>query len=178
ALGDGVGDLVGDRQDGIDRRHVDDATTRPAVLDLFDHEFRDRLACEEDALEIDPQHAVEIVLLQVEKPGSVNDAGIRYEDIDVAESVEGRRDKIVDVETLADIRLHETGFTELFKVVQRPRTFLAIYLRDHDSRALAHEALGYRIANSTGAAGNDRRPAVERHRLSPCLDVRFRCRAR
>ena len=57
AFGCAVRDLVCQRNDGIDRRHVDDASGRVLLLDLFDHLFGGRLRDEESSVEVDLQHS-------------------------------------------------------------------------------------------------------------------------
>ena len=58
------------------------AARRLAGLDLRDHAPGGGLADQERALEIDPQHAVEIRFRQVEEVGAVDNAGIVDKDVE------------------------------------------------------------------------------------------------
>ena len=76
--------MIGDRDRGVDRAHVDDGAGALAGLHLRDHAPRGRLADEKRALKVHPQHAVEIGFGQIEEVGAVDDAGVVDQDVEIA----------------------------------------------------------------------------------------------
>jgi len=62
-----------------------------------------RLAAKEGSLQIDVQHAVERLFVEVEEVRLVDDTGIVDEDIDVAELVERCGEEVVDMQPVGDV---------------------------------------------------------------------------
>ena len=83
------------------------------------------------ALQVHAQHAVEIGLLQIEKIGAVNDAGIVHENIDVAaEGLAGLGDQVRRVLRLAHVAAHEAR--RVSETLARRHTLALVDIGEHD----------------------------------------------
>src|SRR5690606_40902222 len=87
-------------------------------------------------LEIDLANPVEILFLEVEEIGSVHDARIVDEDVNVAQQVHGRGDQIVNVERLADIGLDEVNLAERREIASGAGALLPVDVGHHDAHAV------------------------------------------
>ena len=65
------------------------------------------LTGQKHALQVDPQHPVEVVLLEIQEIAGVDDPGIGYGTIEAAEGGHGGVDQGVDLGLIADIAGHE-----------------------------------------------------------------------
>ena len=130
---------------------------------------RHRLAAEERALQVDAQHAVEILFRNIEEVAGRDDAGIVDEDVDLAAEIQRRGEEIGDVVAIADICAHETAGAERSEPLDRRRAGVGVDIRDDDPRPLGHEPLGDGIADPLGTAGDDGDPVFELHDAAPSL---------
>ena len=71
---------------------------------LLDHLSRGRLGAQEGALQVDPQHTIEIRFAQIEEFRGVHDPGVVDQYVDSAELPDRRIDQGVRVGLVADIR--------------------------------------------------------------------------
>ena len=90
-------------------------------------------------MRLTPQHAVEIVLGEIEEIRRVDDAGVVDQDVDLAEAVDGGSDEIVHVETLADVGALEAHLAELCKVGFGDDALVLVDVGDHHPSALAEK---------------------------------------
>src|SRR5207245_1963282 len=91
--------------------------------------------------------------------------------IETAESFDGGVDEMADIALFRHIAVFEVG-----GIAERRRHLLpavALDVRDHDVRALAHEEPSGRLAQTAGATGDHRHLACysSRHRLRPLTYV-------
>jgi len=122
---------------------------------------RGGLADEERALEVHPQHAVEIGLRQVEEIGAMDDAGIVDQNVEIAERAAGFGDHVLGVAGVADVGGHETGL-----LAQRARRGLAgggVDVGDGDAGTLGDVAAGDCEPDAVRGAGDDRDLVLEPH---------------
>ena len=133
---------------------------RLAGRDLRDHAPGGGLADEKRALEVHPQHAVEVGFRQREEIGAVNDAGIVDQDVDAAERAAGFRDHVLGRLRIADIGVDELGLAE---GARRRLAGFGIDVGDGDARALGDVAPGNRVADAVRPAGHDRDLVLEPH---------------
>ncbi len=172
ALRHAVGHLVGDRELGVDRGHVDDRARRLAGRDLLDHAPRRGLTDQERALQVDPQHAVEITLGDVEEVRRVDDPGVVDEDVDVAEGVHRLGDEVVDVELLAHVAGDVDDLAELRERGRRLRAQMVVDVADDDPGAGLEVGLRDGTADAACRAGDDRDLVVELHGELRCAKGR------
>ena len=169
ALRHAIRRVIGDRDHGVDRAHVDDGAGGFAGLHLRDHAPRGGLADEERALEVHPQHAVEIGFRELEEIGAVDDAGIVDHNVEIAERAAGFGDHVLGVVRIADVGGDEAGAAE------RARRGLAggrVDIGDGDARTLGDVAPGDRQPDAVRAAGDDRDLVLEPHGVLRMLTER------
>ena len=133
----------------------------PAV-DLRHHPPRRGLADQERALEVHPQHAVEIGFREVEEIGAVNDAGIVHQNVEVAERAAGLRDHVLGAARVADVGGDEPAVAvPIARGGGFARGFVDV--GDDDARAFGDIALGDREPDAARPAGHDRDLVLEPH---------------
>src|SRR5262249_39673469 len=118
------------------------------------------LADEERALEVHPQHAVEIGLRQVEEIGAMDDAGIVDQDVEIAERAAGFGDHVLGVAGVADVGGHEAG---LGPRARRRLPGGGVDVGEGDARTLGDVAAGDREPDAVRGAGDDRDLVLEPH---------------
>ncbi len=156
ALRHRIGHLVGDREDRVDRRHVDDRARFLAGLHALDHVPRHRLPAQERTLEVGADDAVEVALLQLEKILRRQHRRVVDEHIDWPERADRGVDQIAHRGHVADVATHVAHRTEPAEVSDRGRAGVVVHVGNHDARALGEEAPGNGVADAAGAAGDDR----------------------
>ena len=73
------------------------------AFSLLDHPPGGGLADQKGALEVHPQHAIEIGFREVQEIGAVNDAGIVHENVERAEGTGSLRDHVLGAFRIADV---------------------------------------------------------------------------
>ena len=123
----------------------------------------DRLAGQERALQIDAEHTVEILLLEVEEIGGMDDAGIVDEHIDLPERFDRSGDQAFDIGAAGNAGLVESNLAVFRQFFDRLGASGFVDVGDHDLRAVGDETLRDCIADAACAAGHDGRLAAEVH---------------
>ena len=86
----------------------------PPRLELRHQLPRDRLRHQEPALEIDPDHAVELRFIDIEKTALFRDARIVHQHIDPPVRLQRRGGQVQYVEPLGDVTVHENRIAATF----------------------------------------------------------------
>jgi hypothetical protein len=118
------------------------------------------LADEKRALEVHPQHAVEIGFRQVEEIGAVDDTGVVDQNVEIAERAAGVGDRVLGVVRVADVGGDEAGALE---TARRDFAGGGVDVGEGDPRALGDVAPGDREPNAVRGAGDDRNFILEPH---------------
>ena len=154
ALAHRVGHLVGDREHGVHRRHVDD---RAAHADSRPCAARPPVR-KEHRLQVHREDAVEVGLVEVEEVAGVGDAGIVDEDVDAAGVRGGSLDDAGDVRPARDVgddgrrAGHAGGSRGQFRLGD---------VGHDDRRAFVGEALRDGEADAARGPGDDGDPAFQ-----------------
>lgn len=159
AFRDVVGHLVGNGHDRVHRRHVDDRATA-----LLDHAPGHRLRHQEHALQIDAQHPVEVLFLQLQEVGGLDGPGIVDEDIDTAERLDRGGNHGLDLRLVANIALNDAR--RATGVSDRPLDIgggIHGHVGNDHACALGGECLGTGTAYPLRRPGDNNRLVLESH---------------
>ena len=165
ALGHRVGNLVGDGEDGVDRRQVDDRPRLLATPDALDHVARHCLTAEERALQVGAQNPVEVRFLEIQEIFRGEDGGVVDEHVDPPEGRDRRLDQPGDRARVADVAAHITHRSEPAEVFRRGGAGRVIHVGDDHPRAFLQEAVGDGLADAPRAPGDDSNLVFENHGL-------------
>jgi hypothetical protein len=121
-----------------------------------------RLAAEESALEVDAEHAVEVLGVEVEEVRLDQDRGIVDQHVAVAERVVGRRHHVADVEALADVAFDVADAAERLQFLDQCGPRVVVGIGDHDAGASSRKRGRWR-ADALRPAGDDGDLVLEEH---------------
>ena len=123
-----------------------------------EHARRRLPACQERRLDVDSEHAIDVVVVDVEEVASLEDSGRVYERVDAAELLRHVQ-HTTEILDARDVAAHEagdpSGCRDRFVGWGPAFAWLAPEVGHGDDRALACEAQRSRTADPACAAGDD-----------------------
>ena len=128
----------------------------------LDQVLAEHLAAQEDALQVHPHDAVELLLRDVEERRGRIDAGAVDDDVDAARALEHGVQQRLQAAPVGGIGGMEPALAAEGGDPGEPRLRILLVAPDeHDLRARAGQALGHRAAQFAGAADDDGHPAFQ-----------------
>ena len=168
-LGNVVPDEILDAAEAVDRGDRDDA---PAAL--LHHLTRGRLAAEEHAGEIHPQHAMPFGFRVIKKRRRVCDAGIGHHHVEPTELRDDAVDERLHLIHVADVDVERHRLAAALDDL--PGDLLGgvlLHVAERDGRALRGEEQCRRAADPERAAGDGCYSTLKPHRIAPFFrDIR------
>jgi hypothetical protein len=123
---------------------------------LFDHLPGGGLSGEENPLQVDLDHPIEVLLPQLEEVAGVDDAGIGDHRVDPPEGRHRGCDQGVDLGLVTDVAGNEDGVRAAgLNLLGGLFAALHLHVRQHHLRAFRGEALCAGQADSGGGPGHD-----------------------
>ena len=125
---------------------------------LPDHLLRRRLAGEEEPLEVDPHHPVEVLFPDLEDVAGMQHRGVADHHVDTAVRLDRLRDQRFDLRAVSHVAGDEHRLAP--RIAQRLRrrfALLGLNVGEHDLRPVGCETLGARESDALRGAGDDDR---------------------
>src|SRR5499426_4091973 len=144
---------------GGDRRGLDQLSAQlgPRNRRLLTHAFRGGLQHEKDRTQVDRQHAVPVVLGELEQRPDFGDAGVVEQHVEAPPALVGEIEHALDVRRAGHVGLNAS----LPELVGKGLDAVAIDIRQQQLRAVARHASRAGGADATRSAGDERMNTVE-----------------